>query len=86
MDTAQCILHQFINKFCQRSPLMMTLKISGFVLCLITCSRMLWLEHYNNGVTPEAQLKLLHHSGESLGHQSEGFLMHLIYSEVKSIQ
>ena len=31
---------------------------------------MLWWEHYNNGVTPEAQLKLLHHSGEGLGHQS----------------
>ena len=70
MDTAQCILHQFVNKFYLRSPLMITLKISGFVSCLITCSRMLWWEHYNNGVTPEAQLKLLHHSGEGLGHQS----------------
>ena len=31
---------------------------------------MLWLEHYNNGVTPEAQLKLLDRSGEGLGPQS----------------
>ena len=31
---------------------------------------MLWLEHYNNEVTPEDQLKLLDHSGEGLGHQS----------------
>jgi len=31
---------------------------------------MLCWVHYNNGVTPEAQLKLLHHFGEGLGHQS----------------
>ena len=31
---------------------------------------MLWLEHYNNRVTSEAPLKLLPHSGEGLGHQS----------------
>ena len=37
---------------------------------LFTCSMMLWWEHQNNRVTSEAQLKLLHHSGEVLGHQS----------------
>ena len=31
---------------------------------------MLWWEYYNNGVTSEAQLKLLRHSGEGLGYQS----------------
>ena len=50
---------------------MITLYISkGFFLSLITCSRILWWDHENNGVTPEAQLKLLHHSGEGLGHHS----------------
>ena len=31
---------------------------------------MLRWEHHNNGVTPEAQLKLVRHSDEGLGHQS----------------
>ena len=31
---------------------------------------MLWWEHHINGGTSEAQLKLLRHSGEVLGHQS----------------
>ena len=31
---------------------------------------MLWWEYLTNGVTPEAQLKLFHHSGEGLVHQS----------------
>ena len=35
---------------------------------------LLW-EHYDNEVTSEAQLKLLHHSGEGLVHRSNtGFI------------
>ena len=43
--------------------------------------------NYYNGVTSEAQLKLLCHSGEGFGHQSNtGDIMYLIFSELKSIQ
>ena len=46
---------------------------------------MLWLEHYNNGVTPEAQLKLLQHSGEGLGHQSNTGVINVEDSLVNTI-
>ena len=39
---------------------------------------MLWWEHYNNGVTPEAQLKLLNNSGEGLGHQSNTLVIDVL--------
>ena len=42
---------------------------------------MLWWEHYNNGVTPDAQLKLLHHSGEGLGHQSNKWVINVLRLE-----
>ena len=32
---------------------------------------MMWWKHDNNGVTPEAQLKLSHHYGEGLGQRSK---------------
>ena len=70
MDTAQCILHQFVNKFDLKSPLYDNTLNIWISLKLFTCSMMLWWEHQNNRVTSEAQLKLLHHSGEGLGHQS----------------
>ena len=41
-----------------------------YAVYTIQCEVCTVLEHYNYGVTPEAQLKLLHHSGEGLGHQS----------------
>ena len=45
------------------------------------------VQDYNDGVTSEAQLKLLCHSDEGFGHQSKtGVIMYLIFSENKSIQ
>ena len=66
-----CILHKFVNKFYLRSPLYdntlniwICLKFSHLFKDVVVGTLKQW-SHFRG-----SQLKLLHHSGEVLGHQS----------------
>ena len=39
---------------------------------------MLWWEHYDNGATTEAQLKLQHHFGDGFGHKSHTGMINVL--------